>query len=104
GSALIVFASRDLYRPAVFFLITPLCTDLSMTPKVFPKSALASAGLPAAMTARTFLSWVLSRWRFIWFTTRRFWLCRYRLTADGWFAIYSPSKTPMITHAIIQTG
>jgi hypothetical protein len=65
GSALTLFASRDLYRPAVFFLITPLRTDLSITPKVFGNKAFASADLPLAMAARSFLSSVFNRCRFI---------------------------------------
>src|SRR2546426_6425505 len=93
-----VFARRDLYRRAVFSLMTPFFTDLSIKPKVSGRSVLASAALPVAIAARNLFIWVFSLCRFIWLIRRLRWLWRYRLSADGWLAILSPSKTEMIAH------
>jgi hypothetical protein len=42
------FARRDLYRAAVFFLMTPFWTDLSMSRKVWGSSPFASSAFLAA--------------------------------------------------------
>src|SRR5262249_25942232 len=64
-SVLTLFVRRDLYRRAVFFVITPFLTDLSITPNVSGSKALASAAFPPVMAMRSFFSCVFRRWRFI---------------------------------------
>jgi len=51
GRGLTLLARRDLYLRAVFFLITPFCTERSIILKVAGNSGFASAPLPVAIAA-----------------------------------------------------